>query len=290
MKSAPPSEPADPLGSAACNGWRGLVGDLSPFAFHRGLVILALLGLIVRVGFFIEHAQTPSFGVPTLDQLYYDTVARMLQSGHDLHALHGFRPLLYPIFLAGCYATAGTGGITFALLLQHVLGVATGLLVALLGARLYCHRLAHAPEDAALWNNLGAALDALGRTDAALASYRRSLACQPPSANACLGAALIELRKGDLEAAAALLDQYEKGDSAPSAIARACRAVLERRRGNLPRAEAFEQDARRLDATAAAGPWSAQPLAGESRTTLATSAPRRRCAGGPAASRGARPG
>jgi len=664
MKPAPPSEQAEPLGSAACNGWRGLVGDLSPFAFQRGLVILALLGLIVRFGFFIEHAQTPSFGVPTLDQLYYDTVARMLQAGQDLHALHGFRPLLYPIFLAGCYATAGTGGITFALIMQHVLGVATGLLVALLGARLYRHRLAgliggalyllaplplcfegelliepsytflvclglwlavraadmsgwrggrwwlfcggltvlasqaranilvflaayplfaawcawrwrtwrawlpllgvagglvmaiawgfvnlkqsdhvqllpgaggvslylgnrrgadgmtpvqgrrvttgeryedsvevwareeyaasmraqgltprddpmaisrfwtrrtldeiradpagwlrlmgrkgwlmlwntevpnnkafsflqdeflwlrmlpvrwvvllvlalpgiwaavrwgrrdalilllvyiglysaanllffvcdryrypvypamaalagggvtalvalmrrrkvrewacilgsmalmaalslhnwcdvklpsyardyffralaccekgqfaaaladidrsvaldpgdasalqqrgiillslerhddartafeqalaHAPEDASLWNNLGAALDALGRTNAALASYRRSLACQPPSANACLGAALLELRKGELDAAAALLDQYERVDSAPSAIARACRAVLERRRGNLPRAEAFERDARRLNAADAA--------------------------------------
>ena len=53
----------------------------------------------------MEHAHNPSFGVPTLDQKYYDTVARMLLAGEDLHMLHGFRPLLYPMFLAVCVPT-----------------------------------------------------------------------------------------------------------------------------------------------------------------------------------------
>ena len=116
--------------------------DLSLAGFNRALVLLILVGLIVRIGFYVEHAQTPSFGVPTLDQKYYDTVARMLLAGEDLHELHAYRPLLYPMFLAVFYKFGGDWGVDLALLAQHLLGIATGLLVALLGARLFRHRLA----------------------------------------------------------------------------------------------------------------------------------------------------
>ena len=116
--------------------------DLSLAGFNRALVLLILVGLIVRIGFYVEHAQTPSFGVPTLDQKYYDTVARMLLAGEDLHELHAYRPLLYPMFLAFFYKLGGNWGVDLALLAQHLLGIATGLLVALLGARLFRHRLA----------------------------------------------------------------------------------------------------------------------------------------------------
>src|SRR3974390_1480340 len=102
--------------------------DISGVAFKKWLVILFLLGLFVRVGFFLEHAHSPSFGVPTLDQLYYDTVARMLLAGEDLHQLHGFRPLLYPMFLALFYKLGGAWGTDLALFVQHLLGVATGLI------------------------------------------------------------------------------------------------------------------------------------------------------------------
>src|SRR6266478_7376327 len=84
--------------------------DLSSEGFKKALIFLFLLGLIVRIGFFVEHARTPSFGVPTLDQKYYDTVARMLLAGEDLRELHGFRPLLYPMFLAFCYKVGGSWG------------------------------------------------------------------------------------------------------------------------------------------------------------------------------------
>jgi len=115
--------------------------DLSSEGFKKALLFLFLLGLIVRIGFFLEHARTPSFGVPTLDQKYYDTVAKMLLAGEDLHELHGFRPLLYPMFLAVLYKIGGAWGIDLALLAQHLLGVATGVIVALLGARMFRHRL-----------------------------------------------------------------------------------------------------------------------------------------------------
>jgi tetratricopeptide (TPR) repeat protein len=115
--------------------------DLSELGFRKALVFLLLLGLIIRVGYFVEHAHTLSFGVPALDEKYYDTVARMLLAGDDLRELHGFRPLLYPMFLAGMYKLGGSWGIPLALVVQHLMGVATGIIVALLGARLFQHRL-----------------------------------------------------------------------------------------------------------------------------------------------------
>jgi tetratricopeptide (TPR) repeat protein len=117
-------------------GW-----DVSSETYKKGLILLILAGLALRLMFFLEHSRSPSFGVPTLDQTYYDTVARMLLAGADLHALHGFRPLLYPSFLAGCYKLGGSWGITLALLIQHLLGVATGIIVAFLGHRVFRHRM-----------------------------------------------------------------------------------------------------------------------------------------------------
>jgi Tfp pilus assembly protein PilF len=115
--------------------------DISSGVFKKYLVCLFLLGLIVRAGFLVEHARTPSFGVLTMDQKYYDTAARMLLAGEDLHQLRGLRPLLYPMFLAVLYKLGGAHGIDLTVAAQHLLGVLTGVLAALLGARLFRHRL-----------------------------------------------------------------------------------------------------------------------------------------------------
>jgi Tfp pilus assembly protein PilF len=82
-----------------------------------------------------------SYGVLTLDQKYYDTVARMLLAGEDLHVLHGLRPLLYPMFLAFWYKLGGAHGVDVAIIVQHLCGIGTGVAVALLGTRLFRHRL-----------------------------------------------------------------------------------------------------------------------------------------------------
>jgi len=115
--------------------------DISARKFRDYLVYLVLLGLVVRVGYLEEHAHSPSFGFPTLDQRFYDAAARMLLAGEDLHQLHGLRPLLYPMFLAGAYRIGGPHGTDLALVLQHLLGVGTGVLVALIGSRLFRHRV-----------------------------------------------------------------------------------------------------------------------------------------------------
>lgn len=118
-------------------GW-----DVPEEVFKRCLLFLFLIGLIVRAGYLVEHAQSPSFGVLTLDQKYYDGAARALLAGGDLRQLRGLRPLLYPMFLAVIYKVGGAHGIDCAIVVQHFLGVLTGLLVAVLGARLFRNRLA----------------------------------------------------------------------------------------------------------------------------------------------------
>ncbi len=115
---------------------------LAPQVFRKCLVYLFLLGLIVRAGFMVAHAHTPSYGALTLDQKYYDMAARMILTGQDLHQLRGLRPLLYPLFLAALYKIGGSQGIDLAIAVQHLLGVLTGLLVAMLGARVFRHRAA----------------------------------------------------------------------------------------------------------------------------------------------------
>jgi Tfp pilus assembly protein PilF len=129
------------MDSANENAGSAFGKDIPAGAFKKYLVCLFLLGLIVRAGFMVEHARTPSFGALTLDQKYYDTAARMLLAGEDLHQLHGLRPLLYPMFLAVLDRVGGSHGIELAVAVQHLLGVLTGVLAALLGARLFRHRL-----------------------------------------------------------------------------------------------------------------------------------------------------
>jgi Tfp pilus assembly protein PilF len=133
--AATPYSTDGPVGS-------GFGRDISAKAFKDYLVYLFLLGLIVRAAFLVEHSRNPSFGVATLDQEFYDTAARMILSGADLHPLQGLRPLLYPMFLAVCYKLGGAHGIDLAVVMQHILGVLTGVLAGLLGARLFRHRLA----------------------------------------------------------------------------------------------------------------------------------------------------
>ncbi len=134
---------ANPAGSSTNSGAAAgspFATDISPAAFRKGLILLVILGLIIRAGFLVEHAHDPSFGVLTLDQKYYDTVARMLVAGEDLHTLHGFRPLLYPMFLAVWYRLGGAHGIDYAIIVQHLLGIGIGICSALLAARLFRHR------------------------------------------------------------------------------------------------------------------------------------------------------
>ena len=108
------------------------------------------------------------------------------------------------------------------------------------------------PGNSSVWNNLGATLEALGNTDAALRAYRRATDCQPPSPSAFLGIAFIQIRAGHLEDATATLDQLEKLQRTPHAATLAARSAIERQRGDTRHADALEEQARQLDPAATA--------------------------------------
>ncbi len=105
---------------------------------RRVLFWVGALAVAVRLLYFAEHSGSAFFGVPVLDEKFYDTVARALAEGRDFSAVNpGFRPLLYPLFLAFLYRLGGDWGFAVAGASQHLLGVATAVLVGLLAIRLH---------------------------------------------------------------------------------------------------------------------------------------------------------
>jgi Flp pilus assembly protein TadD len=112
----------------------------------------------------------------------------------------------------------------------------------------YEQTLKLSPGDGGMWNNLGVTLDALGQTDGALRAFRLAIECTPPSQNAFLGMAFIQIRLGQLAEAATTLDQLSRWQQKPDAATLALRSVIERRRGNVQQAVLLEQQASSLDA------------------------------------------
>lgn len=98
----------------------------------RALLAVFLTALLVRMLYFLEHLGAADFGVPLLDQLYYHLFAEAIVAGDDLSRFGGFRPILYPVFLACCYLVAAGAETVFAIFVQHMLGCMTALLVALI--------------------------------------------------------------------------------------------------------------------------------------------------------------
>ncbi len=104
----------------------------------RILLWIGVLGFLIRLLYFTEHAGSAFFNVPILDEKYYDALARTLVAHGDAAELNpGFRPLLYPFFLAFWYRLGGEWGYVLAIAVQHLVGIATAVLVAILATRLY---------------------------------------------------------------------------------------------------------------------------------------------------------
>lgn len=113
--------------------------EAAPTVSSRRLFFwLAAVGLILRLVYFSEHSRSGFFNVPVLDEKFYDSMARGLLEGQAIAELNpGFRTLFYPAFLALCYGLGEPFGYELALVAQHLLGLATGLLVAALALRLF---------------------------------------------------------------------------------------------------------------------------------------------------------
>lgn len=107
-------------------------------ARRRMLLWLFAGGVILRLLYAVEHAGSPFFRVPILDEAFYDSVARALAAGEPVSAVNpAFRPLLYPALLSIAYRLGVDWGLPLALGAQHLLGIGTALLVAVLSMRLY---------------------------------------------------------------------------------------------------------------------------------------------------------
>jgi tetratricopeptide (TPR) repeat protein len=104
----------------------------------RSVLWTLLAALLVRLLYFAEHARSAFFGIAILDEAYYDGAARGLLDGQPEAVLgDSFRPPLYPLLLAACYRLGGAHlDVAAAIAAQHLLGIATVVLVTVLGARL----------------------------------------------------------------------------------------------------------------------------------------------------------
>lgn len=92
---------------------------------------------IVRLLYFVEHLASPFATVPVLDARHYDSVARALVAGQPLDPFSAsFRSLAYPAILAPLYRLDAEWGMVLASALQHLAGIATAGLVAVLAVRL----------------------------------------------------------------------------------------------------------------------------------------------------------
>ncbi|MEM7352367.1 MAG: hypothetical protein AAF657_16315 [Acidobacteriota bacterium] len=116
---------------------------LSPTS--RTLFWVGAAALVVRFLYFYDHAGSAFFHVTILDEKFYDSVARAIVAGDDAAALNaGFRPWLYPLVLSALYALGGEWGYVLALIFQHLLGVATAVMVCAVAMRLFGRPLAGA--------------------------------------------------------------------------------------------------------------------------------------------------
>ena len=112
----------------------------------------------------------------------------------------------------------------------------------------YVQTLKLIPGNSGVWNNLGVTDEMLGATNDALAAFQRATDCKPPNPLAFLGMAFIQIRAGQLDAAAATLDRLAALQSNPSPAALAVRSIVERRRGHAQQADRLEQQVRARDA------------------------------------------
>ena len=115
---------------------RGTVAP--PPLWPRTWLWVGAVALLVRAAYLVEHLGSAYFGVAILDEAFYDAAARAILAGQDPGALNpGFRPLLYPLFLAFAYRVGGGLDMVTAVALQHALGIATVLLVAAMARRVF---------------------------------------------------------------------------------------------------------------------------------------------------------
>lgn len=116
--------------------------DASP-SLVRPLLWVAMVAVAVRLPHLLETVRSVFFGVPILDEAFYDLIARRLAADTGVADVNpGFRSLLYPALLAVAHRLTADHGLFLAVAAQHLLGVLTCQLTALYAGRLWRRRSA----------------------------------------------------------------------------------------------------------------------------------------------------
>jgi 4-amino-4-deoxy-L-arabinose transferase-like glycosyltransferase len=114
-----------------------------PFPLNRDslnrkqVLLLLLLAVATRLLHWMALQHSVFFAFPQLDERYYVAFGQAIAAGEDLKSFGGFRPMLYPLFIAFFLKLDAQGGLVLVLLAQHVLGILTVLGTAWLAARLF---------------------------------------------------------------------------------------------------------------------------------------------------------
>ena len=103
------------------------------------------------------------------------------------------------------------------------------------------------PGEAVTWNNLGVVNERLGDTNAAIAAFRAAAQCNPPSRNAFVSLACIQMRAGMFPDAEQTVAALQKITPAPDAATLGLASVLARHHGDSQHAATLEAQARSLD-------------------------------------------
>lgn len=77
----------------------------------------------------------------------------------------------------------------------------------LTAVKLYEVLLRERPSDSGLWNDIGIALDGLGRTDEAIKAYEKSIELDPESHHAYANLATVAMHRGEYDRALQLYDR-----------------------------------------------------------------------------------
>ena len=121
---------------------RGLLGGSER---ARLLLWTAAAALIVRLFYFAEWSRSAFFGVPLLDETFYHQMALALSNGTPIQDVNpGFRPMAYAAILSWIYGFVGDWGPALAVVMQHLFGILTAVLVADVARKLFNNALAGA--------------------------------------------------------------------------------------------------------------------------------------------------
>ena len=122
------------------------------------MLLLFVVAFLPRLIHVLAMRASPYFVNPVIDAATYDDAARSIASGHGHPDLIFWQPPGYSYFLGWIYAAAGPGYLA-PRIVQALLGAASAVMTAWIGARLFDRRvglyaLRHTEVPARCWRSV----------------------------------------------------------------------------------------------------------------------------------------